>query len=260
MKTQLKIKTVLAVMALSATALLASAQDDGQNGPPPGGGPDQGGGPGQGGGGFGGGPRHHRPLPAIITALDVNHDGIIDSNEIANASAALLTLDKKHDGKLTFEEYLGKPPGRPRGDGEGHDGPPGGGNDGNAGGPPDGPPPGALDGNTSPAPAGGDQGGPGRGGHRQHPPLPAIIRVLDVNHDGIIDSNEIANARAELLTLDKNHDGQLTRDEYLGRPPGHRGGGGEGDGNGHEGPPPGDGNDGPPGGPPDGNGAPPMQQ
>jgi hypothetical protein len=275
MKTQTKIKTVLAVMALSATALIASAQDDGQNGPPPGGGPDQGGGPGQGGGGFGGGPRHHRPFPAIIRALDVNHDGLIDSNEIANASAELLTLDKNHAGQLTFDEYMGRPPGRPLGDGEGPGGPTGG-NDGNAGGPPDGPPPGASDENTNTPPSGGDQGGPGGpgfGGHRQHPPLPAIIRALDLNHDGIIDSNEIANASAELLTLDKNHDGQLTRDEYLGRPPGHRGGGdggpgGEGDGNGPGGPPPGEGNEGPPGAgndgpsgaPPDGNGPPPMQQ
>jgi Ca2+-binding EF-hand superfamily protein len=39
-------------------------------------------------------------------ALDTNHDGIIDSNEIANASAALLTLDKNGDGKLTPDEYL----------------------------------------------------------------------------------------------------------------------------------------------------------
>ena len=46
------------------------------------------------------------------------------------------------------------------------------------------------------------------------PPLP-IVTALDANHDGIIDSNEIANASAELLTLDKNGDGQLTADEYL---------------------------------------------
>ncbi len=52
------------------------------------------------------------------------------------------------------------------------------------------------------------------GGHHHPPPLP-ILLALDVNHDGVIDSNEIANAPAELLTLDKNHDGQLTRDEYL---------------------------------------------
>ena len=222
MKTNMKIKTIVAVMALSAAALLASAQDDGQNGPPPGGGGDQGGPPPGDGGGLGGGfgGRPHHPIPAIVRALDVNHDGIIDSNEIANASAELLTLDKNGDGQLTIDEYMGRPPGPPRGGGD-------------AGGPPDGPPPG--DENTN-APAGG-----GMDGHRHHPPFPAIVRALDVNHDGIIDSNEIANASVELLTLDKNHDGQLTRDEYMGRPPGRRGGD-----DGMGGPPPDDGNGGPP--------------
>jgi Ca2+-binding EF-hand superfamily protein len=43
------------------------------------------------------------------------------------------------------------------------------------------------------------------------------MEALDVNHDGVIDSNEIANAPAELKTLDKNGDGQLTQDEL--RPP-----------------------------------------
>jgi hypothetical protein len=45
--------------------------------------------------------RWHSP---IIDALDVNHDGIIESNEIANASAALNTLDKNHDGQLSYDE------------------------------------------------------------------------------------------------------------------------------------------------------------
>jgi len=40
----------------------------------------------------------------IIDAFDVNHDGIIDSNEIANASSALLKLDKNKDGQLTYDE------------------------------------------------------------------------------------------------------------------------------------------------------------
>jgi hypothetical protein len=45
--------------------------------------------------------RWHSP---IIDALDVNHDGVIDSNEIANACAALKTLDKNHDGQLSYDE------------------------------------------------------------------------------------------------------------------------------------------------------------
>jgi hypothetical protein len=75
-------------------------------------------------------------------------------------------------------------------------------------------------------------GGPGMDGHRP-PPLP-LVMALDVNHDGVIDANEIANASAELKTLDKNGDGQLTRDEFCPPPPAR------GNGNGDEppGPPP----------------------
>jgi hypothetical protein len=218
-----KMKTLMLTLAVSATAFVAAAQDDSTNAPPPGG-------PDQGGPGFGGG-RHHHPIPAIVRALDVNHDGIIDSNEIANASAELLTLDKNGDGKLTPDEYMGRrfgPP--PSADGDNAGGPP----DGSQGGPP------PDDGTNAPPPGGADQDGPGPGGPGGHhrPPVPAIVRALDVNHDGIIDSNEIANASAELLTLDERGDHRLTRDEYMGRPPG---------------PPPqdaGDGNDGPPDGPP----------
>jgi hypothetical protein len=93
MKTNMK--TMLTVLALGASAFLVRAQDN-NDGPPGGGGP---GGP--------GGPGRHRPPPLpIVTALDVNHDGVIDSNEIANASAELLTLDKNGDGQLTADEYL----------------------------------------------------------------------------------------------------------------------------------------------------------
>ncbi|MGB7746402.1 MAG: hypothetical protein WBN75_03865 [Verrucomicrobiia bacterium] len=82
-------KTTLALLALAASALAASAQDN--NGSPP----------------NGPGPRGHHPPPLpVVTALDTNHDGVIDSNEIANASAALKTLDKNGDGQLTADEYL----------------------------------------------------------------------------------------------------------------------------------------------------------
>ena len=93
----------IAVLALGVCATLALAQNEGT---PPrndalGGGPP---------------PSHHRPILPIIQALDVNHDGIIDSNEIANASAELLTLDKNHDGRLTPDEYMPpRPDGAPAG-------------------------------------------------------------------------------------------------------------------------------------------------
>jgi len=52
------------------------------------------------------------PPSPLMEALDANHDGVIDANEIANASAALKTLDKNGDGKLTQDEL--RPP-RPQG-------------------------------------------------------------------------------------------------------------------------------------------------
>jgi hypothetical protein len=41
-----------------------------------------------------------------------------------------------------------------------------------------------------------------------------IIKVLDVNHDGIIDAKEIAKSASALRMLDKNFDGKLTLNEY----------------------------------------------
>jgi EF hand len=184
MKTTMK--TMLSILALGASALIANAQEVG--GPPPEGGPG------------GSGPRHRPPPLPLILALDVNHDGVIDSNEIANASAALLTLDKNGDGKLTPDEYL------------------------------------------PPLPANAPKDAP-------RPPLPAIVKALDVNGDGVIDATEIANAPAELKTLDKNGDGQLTPDEYIGPRPVNMGPPREGGPNAdHGGLPPG--NDGNPAGPP----------
>jgi hypothetical protein len=94
-----------------------------------------------------------RPVPPIFLALDTNHDGVISVDEIANAPAALKTLDKKGDGKLTLFEVMGPPPrrgmgrgqgvgpgpgqGPPDGQGPGPDGPPGGGPDGGQMPPPD---------------------------------------------------------------------------------------------------------------------------
>lgn len=115
-------KTIVTLLAFSASALVASAQNFG--GPPPGGdwgppGMGQGNGPGPGNGP--GGPNGRRHPPSLLMdALDVNHDGVIDSNEIANASAELKKLDKNGDGKLTPDELWPQRPQRPpRGDAQG---------------------------------------------------------------------------------------------------------------------------------------------
>lgn len=55
-----------------------------------------------------GGEGENHPIPPIETALDANSDGMIDAEEIANASNALAGLDKNGDGKLTGDEY--RPP------------------------------------------------------------------------------------------------------------------------------------------------------
>lgn len=64
---------------------------------------------------------------------------------------------------------------------------------------------------------------------RGHRPPPPVIAVLDADRDGIISADEIENASKALLQLDKNNDGELTRDELHpegppppegGRPPG----------------------------------------
>ena len=69
------------------------------------------------------------------------------------------------------------------------------------------------------APRAGDGGWRPPGGRHHRPPPPAIIAALDANHDGVIDAAEIANASTLLMTLDKNGDGKLTPDEFVGPRP-----------------------------------------
>jgi hypothetical protein len=52
------------------------------------------------------------PASPIVTALDLNGDGIIDAGELAKATEALKKLDKNGDGKITPEEYRPQRPGR----------------------------------------------------------------------------------------------------------------------------------------------------
>jgi hypothetical protein len=66
-------------------------------------------------GGPGGQPRPS-PRPPVLVLFDVNKDGVIDAQEIANASHALVQLDKNGDGQLTVDEL--RAPRRPQGGGK----------------------------------------------------------------------------------------------------------------------------------------------
>jgi hypothetical protein len=84
----------------------AAARPPGEGASP--GNPDMGG-PGM------GGPR--MPASPLITALDLNGDGIIDAEELAKAGESLKKLDKNGDGKLTPDEYRPQRMGGPGGQG-----------------------------------------------------------------------------------------------------------------------------------------------
>ena len=105
-----------AMLAVLAVGMLAFGVGCACHCPPPGGHARGPGGPAMQG---------HRPLPPapLFQALDTNHDGVIDANEIANASASLKTLDKNGDGQLTQDELRPARPPQNRGPESGHDRP-----------------------------------------------------------------------------------------------------------------------------------------
>jgi serine/threonine protein kinase len=101
------------------------------------------------------------PLMRLIGALDMNHNHVIDRDEIANASTSLKSLDVNNDGVLEPNEYL----------------------------------------------TAADMAG---NGYRRF----RIINALHPDANGVIGSNEIANAPEELRKLDVNGNGQLDPNEF----------------------------------------------
>jgi len=93
-----KFKLLVLTLGTSAGTLLAQQPPGAPPGP---------GGP----GGPGGPPGPMHGPPPLMAALDTNRDGELDAAEIANASAALLKLDKNGDGKLTPDELMPQPGG-----------------------------------------------------------------------------------------------------------------------------------------------------
>jgi Ca2+-binding EF-hand superfamily protein len=111
-----------------------------------------------------------RRVTSVITALDMDRDGVISSQEIAGAPSALLKLDKNKDNQISSEEL--QPVRRASRSANGTDAQP-----------------------------------------TKRQPAP-VVSALDVDGDGKLSVQEIAKASAALRKLDKNSDGQLSRDEY----------------------------------------------
>lgn len=64
------------------------------------------------------------------------------------------------------------------------------------------------------------------------PPMPPVFAFFDTDRDGVLSDTEIQNASDALGKLDRNGDGEITRDEMIPPPPP------DGDGNQPNGPPP----------------------
>jgi len=119
----------------------------------------------------------------LFTALDSDHDNVLNPGEISAASAGLKQLDRNDDGKVTVDEIpapAGRGPGGPGGRG---------------------------------------RGGSGIGGEAPaEPPTPdelaATLMTFDKNKDGRLTRSEAPERLQGLFArLDENTDGVLTADE-----------------------------------------------
>jgi len=138
----------------------------------------------------------------LMEAIDADKDGELSPEEIANAVAALKTLDKNDDGKLDSAET------RPNFEGMG----------GGFGG-------------------GGFPGGPGGGQAGNPEEMAQRLLAMDENKDGKLSKEEIPERLQSMLTRgDKNEDGSLDKEEIMAVSRERSGGGAGGFGGGPGGP------------------------
>lgn len=208
-------KTLFSILALCTSVAVSDSlaqnrergEDRGQGrggqGGPPGG--ERGGFGGRGGeqgrGGPGGQSRGGRPnvmtfLPVLI-ALDTDKNGEISGKEMENAAAALKTLDKNGDGKLTEDEVR---PERPPG---GRGGPGGGGRGGDMRG-------GQQQGRGGFGGRGGEQGG----GRPDPAEMVERLMAFDKNGDGKLAKDELSERMQGMIArADTDGDGFASKAE-----------------------------------------------
>lgn len=234
MKKILLASAVLAVLAASVTVTALAQPPVGEprpDGPPPRG---EGGGP--------NGPP--RPPHPVMDVLDADKDREISAEELANATAALKTLDKNNDGKLSDDEIRPpRPEGGPPGGPGRPDGPPHGERPRGEDGPPDGPRP-PRDGEGRPERDG--EGRPPREGEGRGPRggegRPPEGRGPDGRGEGPpgrpMGPPNPERFVEDAMRFDTDADGKLSKEELMkfavemgnrqGRPPGPDGGRGPG--------------------------------
>jgi outer membrane protein assembly factor BamB len=137
----------------------------------------------------GGQPSMMQFMPVLV-ALDADQNREISADEINGSPAAIETMDKNQDAKISEDEL--RPEFGNRGGGPGGQNRPQGRREGGPGG------------------RGGRGGRGGPGGMMRFMPVHA---ALDADESGAIDAAEIKDAAAALLKLDRNTDGKLTEDE-----------------------------------------------
>ena len=176
---KIKLQMVATLVAI-AFPMMASGQEEGKaagrrpNMQRPGAGPESGGGPG--GPGFPGGPMGMMQMMPLMKVLDTDHDGTLSASEIANASKALVQLDKNGDGIISSEEMR--------------------------------PDPSAMPGGLAGA-------GPGAGGPFNGAMMTKMFERSDANADGKLTGDEIPERlRDKIAMIDKDGDGAITKSEF----------------------------------------------
>lgn len=162
----------------------------------------------------GDGSRSPAPSP-LFMIFDLDRDGIISTEEMSLAPESLAKRDANGDGRITRDELRPARPGPgPRGE-RGPRGPRAERGEGGEGERPRGP---RGEGERGEGSRGERGPGPRDGAERvAHP----IFDALDVDGDGVLSANEIADSWKNLLALDLTGDGTITREEvHAARPEG----------------------------------------